>query len=260
MNIHGIDINAVVPLFGAFLRIFSLLIFMPFFSSKVIPFSIKWMLSIFLLFISYSVLKPQIGEISFATQEAISFFFIKEILVGLILGFSAKIVFEGILFACHFIGSQIGLDMSCYDSHDEGQISPVSQFIFILAILIFLSTDMHHFIIQSVIGSFSVLPLGEVSFSAAAFEQLSLIGTKLFWIVIQFSAPIAIFIFLINISFGIFSKIVPQVNTLLANLSLNIPLVLIVFLITALSFEKNIAYVSQEVLEEFFKIARVLHG
>lgn len=260
MNIYGIDINFVIPLFGAFLRIFFLLIFMPFFSSKIIPFPVKWMLSVCLLFTSFSVLELQIGVLNFSTSGEILVFFLKESLVGLILGFSAKLIFEGILLACHFIGSHIGFETSNYYDDNGNQIASVSQFIFILATIVFLSIDMHHFMIRAVVDSFSILPLGKAVFSVEVFEHLSLMGTKFFWMLIQFAAPIAIFLFIINISFGILSKMVPQLNALIINLSLNIPFVLLVFLVTILSFEVNIKYISKEALKELFEVAGILNG
>ena len=69
---------------------------------------------------------------------------LQQMLIGIGMGFAAKIVFSGIELAGEFIGAQMGLGFATfYDPLSSSQTPVISEFINLIALLLFLSMNGH---------------------------------------------------------------------------------------------------------------------
>lgn len=144
-----------------------------------------------------------------------AFMLIKEAILGLVLGYAVLLLFVGIQFAGQLIGLQMGLDIvDVIDPNSSAQISIMGQYLNILAILILLTINGHHLILQGLMRSFEVIPLGGVQLGEMVMLKLIALTSEVFFIAIKISAPIMLALFLISVALGVLARTVPQMNIL----------------------------------------------
>ena len=119
------------------------------------------------------------------------FMMVREIIMGLILGFAVLLVFVGIQFAGQLAGLQMGFGIvNVIDPQSSNQISILGQFLNILAILMVLTLNGHHMILNGLVHSFQLVPLGGVEFNVPVMEKLMELSAEVFIIAVKISAPI----------------------------------------------------------------------
>jgi len=140
----------------------------------------------------------------------------REAVLGLVLGYAVLLLFIGIQFAGQLAGLQMGLDIvDVIDPHSTGSISVLGQYLNILAILILLSIDGHHLVLQGLARSFEVIPLGGVVLKEAVMLKLIALTSEVFVIAIKIAAPVILALFLVSVALGVLARTVPQMNILM---------------------------------------------
>lgn len=158
----------------------------------------------------------------------------KELLAGLLIGFSAMTLFWAVQVAGQIIGFQIGFAvMEVIDPSTATGVSILGQFQYIIAILIFLAIDGHHLLINAVVQSFSIAPLGHIAFSGATSGIITRLCVNVFAIAIKIGAPVIVTLFLTDVALGILARTVPQMNVFIVGFPLKVGAG---FLILAASF------------------------
>ena len=75
------------------------------------------------------------------------FLLVQQLIIGLAIGFSMRLVFAAIEFAGYMIGMAMGLGFATFfDPQTRGQSTAISQFLLILGMLIFLSLDAIYYL------------------------------------------------------------------------------------------------------------------
>jgi len=81
-----------------------------------------------------------------------------EIMIGVVIGFITKIIFNGIQFAGEMIGIQIGFSIvNVIDPVTSTQVSVIAEFQYLIALLVYLSIDAHHTLISAMVDSYRVV-------------------------------------------------------------------------------------------------------
>ncbi len=217
-----------------FARINGIFVTAPFFGSRNISAKLRIGLSLLLtILILPSVLKLNIAS---NYQEANLLYFslvVGEFLVGLIIGFVANIFFSVAQMAGQVLDMQIGFGMVNVLDPQSGQQMPViGNFLNILAVLIFLTTNAHHFLLISLNDSFSVISLGAPNFQAGILAFALEVFKKTFVIAFKFCLPIATVILLTDIALGMLSKTMPQMNIFIVGMPAKI--ILGIFMLSAI--------------------------
>ncbi len=204
------------------LRVSGIMVIAPLFGHRNIPNVIKIGFAGLLTLVLLPVVPaPQI-EIS-ASLGSIFSVAVKEVVMGLILGFSASVLFMGVQMAGHIMGFQMGFMVAqVIDPSSGQQVSLLGQFQFILALLIFLAVDGHHLIINAVAGSFNIVPIGEMSLGGVPTDMIMRICVDIFAIAIKIGAPMVITLFLTDVALGIIARTVPQMNVFIVGFPLKI--------------------------------------
>ena len=127
---------------------------------------------------------------------------IEEILIGAMLGVTARLTISALEVAGSVIAQQLGLGfVTAVDPTQGEQGMIVGNFLTLLGITLFFATDMHHLVIAALI----------TKMVAGAFR----IG-------IQLSAPFIVFGLLFNIGLGILARLMPQMQVFFVGLPLSI--------------------------------------
>ncbi|OMG56806.1 flagellar biosynthetic protein FliR [Azonexus hydrophilus] len=137
----------------------------------------------------------------------------QQILIGIAMGFAARVVFAAIDMAGTFIGFQMGLGFATFYDPLEGAQTPVlAEFIGLLALLLFLSLDGHLLYVSTLAQSFHAIPVGPEALSPNSWRNLTELGSKIFSAGLLLALPVLIALMITNVALGVLTKAAPQLN------------------------------------------------
>ena len=139
-----------------------------------------------------------------------------ELLVGLLIGLSLQVVFEGMQFAGQISGIQLGLSLATlFDPQSEADSTALSVFYNLITLLIFLQLNIHHWVLRGLERSFEYLPVGSVVVTQLLSRELVRVMGALFVLGIQIAAPVLLATLMIDIVLSFLSKASPQLPAML---------------------------------------------
>ncbi len=215
-----------------FARIVGMILTAPIFNQNNIPTYVKLGFSLIFAFVLLPIMKvpPDLQIVNF--YELMLFGF-KELILGMMIGFICYLFFTIVYIAGHMIDMEIGFSIaSVLNPMDENEeIALSSNLIFTMAVLVFLSVNGHHKLIQALKQSFDIVPIGRLNINGMMIEKLISIFISIFVIAFKFSAPIIVAIFLTNVLLGILARTMPQMNVFVVGMPIKILLGMLVLFI-----------------------------
>jgi flagellar biosynthetic protein FliR len=194
----------------------------PVFGVESVPAQVKILFALLVAFIVFPVIDWRTVQADFDSPVLI-WLAVKEVFVGLVFGFLARMFFMAIRVAGEMISLSMGLSgAQMFNPSMGGQVTPVDTFFYSLAGLFFLAINGHHLFITGIVDSFRIIPLSPGGLSLATFSAIGPFVQEIISIGIRLSAPVIISILVVNLIMGILGKTVPQVNVLVTSLAVNI--------------------------------------
>lgn len=139
----------------------------------------------------------------------------KEVLLGLILGFIALIAFATLRVCGHIIGEEMGFNLASIQDPITGVNSQLIAHLFeSIGMCIFFITFGHHVIIKALARSFDVYPVGSFTFSSELISAVVLFSAGLFGAALQVAAPVFVALFAIAIALAIIARVAPQLQVM----------------------------------------------
>lgn len=209
----------------------------PVFSGKALPTRIKIIVVLMITLTCYPSLHiTATSEISY-DAVSLGFLVFREVMIGLTLGFVTRIIFSAVEFSGQIIGMQMGLTISSIiDPSFGNQTQIMSVLQSLLATLLFLSLNIHHLFITTIVDSFRVLPLGSWHISNEIISFLVKGTADILVLGIRIAAPVMVALLLTSVVLGIMARAFPQMNIFMVSMPLNIGLGLIVLGLTVTIF------------------------
>ena len=137
---------------------------------------------------------------------------IKEVLIGLVLGFLINLVTSIMQGAGQLIDFQIGFMMGSTVDPIHGTQSPMTgNFLMVITTMILLSTNAHHYIIAAMVKSYEYIPITPTGVSGGGMYFINITSTVIA-LSLQIAMPIYGVLFIVNIGVGLLAKTVPQLN------------------------------------------------
>jgi flagellar biosynthetic protein FliR len=137
----------------------------------------------------------------------------QEMLIGIGMGFAARILFSAVDLAGEFIGMQMGLGFATsYDPLNSSQTPVISEFLGLIGLLLFLSLNGHLIYVATLAESFSAIPIGPNPLGAASWLNLAQLGGKIFSFGLLISLPILVALMITNIALAVLTRAAPQLN------------------------------------------------
>ncbi len=218
-----------------FVRIVAVLSLFPIILETKVPATVVGMLSIVLTMIVFFTI-PQ-GNVSYTnTVLGYSLLVIKEMLIGLVLGFGVLIYFQVLNFTGQLWSNQGGLSMSqFYDPALGAQIPVLGRFLTLGFSTIFVLSGGYHYFIAALVKTFEYIPLGREFFNPSISITILDAVAIFFELGFKLATPILGTILLIDVGLGILARTVPQMNMFVIGLPLKL-LILILLLITIVNY------------------------
>ena len=240
-------------------RVGSAIIVMPFFGASQVPAQLK----IALIIVLSVVMTPaNAGADLLASGEWFPLMILREILVGLMLGFSVSLVFSAMTIAANLISVQMGLNLQAllnpFSAFQAEQENAMSVFYGLLATVIFLTVNGHHQLLLGLQATFDLVPLNSFQFQAGQSGVLTALVTKMIVSAFQIAFPIMAALLIADVAAGLLARMVPQINVFFVNLPLKI---FLGFLVMLVSMPFTISYFRDQGVDNSVRnLGRVLGG
>jgi flagellar biosynthetic protein FliR len=180
----------------------------------------------------FPVMAESVPKVNFAPIPFL-LLVISELLLGLLLGLVARLIFTAIEFGATVVGYQMGFAAAeIFDPQSQRQVALISQFQNVLAIMIFLAINGHHQFLRTAVLSYKLLPPGQFNVAGEAIPFLMRLTSHMFTIGVQFSAPVLVILLLSGLILGILARVFPQLNVFLLSFPINIGIGFIVIGLT----------------------------
>lgn len=214
MELFGDYRTADLPLFLlALTRVSGMVFLAPVFGSPALPAKVKALLSLGLALLFFPILKSS-GVSPASDVPGLLLAAGGELAVGMAIGFAASLLFAGVRLAGQIVDQELGLQgANLLDPENEEAVTIAGQLKMLLATLVFLLINGHHFLIRAVAESFSAVPPLAFTPSANAALILSdhMIG-GLFRMAAQIAAPTLVTVFLVTVAVAFIARSVPEMN------------------------------------------------
>jgi flagellar biosynthetic protein FliR len=161
-------------------------------------------------------------------------------LIGAAIGFCIDICFSVYQLAGQFFTVQMGFGASeVFDPMSQIELPIIGQYLYILAILVFLSLQGPALIIQAVYHSFELVTFTNFlngQFIESPYGIVSLFA-QMFVVALRISLPIIGTLLLISVCMGLLAKAAPQMNLLMVGfpLSIGVGFIMIIILLPGLT-------------------------
>ena len=208
-----ISIQQLVVFVLILARVAGVLLQAPIFNSRSIAFLGKTTLAIWLSIVLWFV--TPVHQSLPESLAALILALIFEVGIGFVIGFICNIIFIAVQSAGEIMDLQMGLSVAtALDPTFGSVISVIGKLAFYTAIIIFITADGLHLILAAFHQSFSYLPVGKLAnFSSPALaQQIIGLGSTLWLTAFKLAIPAVLLIFISDFTFGIVSRVAPQVN------------------------------------------------
>lgn len=197
-------------IFWPLVRVLALIAVAPVLSHRAVPKRIKLGLGVAIVAVLVPVL-PAAPAVD-ATSASGFAMLVGNILVGLALGFTVRLVFAAIELAGEAMGLQMGLSFAAFFNPAAGNTSnAVAGFLGLIALLMFVAIDGPLMLIHAVAESFVLFPI-DAPFPTAGLLELAQRGGQVFSLGLALALPFLAVSLLVNVILGVMARIAPQFN------------------------------------------------
>ncbi|GAB1232539.1 flagellar biosynthetic protein FliR [Ferrigenium sp. UT5] len=192
-------------------RILALIASSPLLGNRQVPARVK----IGLAFVLTLVIAPTLPAAPLPDPASARGLFVlgQQIVAGLMMGFSIRLIFSAIEMAGDIAGMQMGLGFANFFDPTNATFTPIiAQFLGILVALSFVALDLHLTMLAALADSFQAFPIGDSPLAAGAFLTVAEWGGSLFAFALQLSLPLIAALLATNLALGILTRSAPQLN------------------------------------------------
>jgi flagellar biosynthesis protein FliR len=209
-SVTSVQLTAwTVAFLWPFVRILALVSTAPVLGDPSVPRQVKVMVAALLAL----VLAPTLGPAAAVpiVSAAGVWILVQQVLIGVAMGFSMRLVFTAVQAAGEYIGLQMGLSFaSFFDPMSGGSTVVVSRLLHMLALLIFLAIDGHLLLVAVLAESFETLPIADTPLAAGGWMSLVAAGSGIFAAGLLLALPLVTALLILNLAMGILNRASPQ--------------------------------------------------
>jgi flagellar biosynthetic protein FliR len=221
-----VDISLLPALAATFMLVFArigaMVMLLPGFDETNIPTRIKLSIALLLTLIILP-LHRSAYQVDLSSLTPLMVLMLHEIIVGIVLGATARVTLSALQVAGSVIAQQLGLGFVTAIDPTQGQQGLlIGNFLTILGLTLLFATDSHHLVIAALNESYRIFSPGEVFPSGDVAALATRAFAAAFKIGMQLSAPFLVFGLVFNIGLGILARLMPQMQVYFVGVPLSI--------------------------------------
>lgn len=226
-----------------FARLSALLLSMPIFGYATVSAKVRIALAVILTFVIAPMVGPSFGTV-YTSKAVLIIDVMREVMIGLIIGFGARLIFEGFVVAGSFVSFQMGLAiMNVLDPNSDNNMPVISNFWLLFIITFFLITNSHHFLIEILFYNFKAIPLNHATFDPMTGQTIVSGGSMIYEIAVKFAAPMMVLMLMADAAVAFAARVMPQLNIFFISLPMKIGVGIFMLLISLKIFQSMFGYV-----------------
>ncbi len=235
-------------------RILALLASAPVIGNKQVPVRVKVGLAV-LLTLLISPTLDDMPPIALSSAQGL-LILVQQIIIGLAMGFTMKLIFTAVEMAGELIGMQMGLGFaSFYDPINAAHTQVISQWLGIIASLTFLALNGHLFMLAGLAESFHTLPIGTM-ISSQGFYDITKWGSSIFAYALQLSLPLLAALLITNLALGILTRAAPQLNLFAVGFPITLGIGFIVLALSLPYFAPLLDKLTHDALDAMLQVTK----
>jgi flagellar biosynthesis protein FliR len=206
----------------AFARVGAMVMLLPGLGESNIPVRVKLSIALLLTLIVLP-LHRQAYHVDMTSMTSLLVLMLHEIVIGIILGATARVTLSALQVAGSIIAQQVGLGFVTSVDPTQGQQGVlIGNFLTLLGITMLFATDSHHLVIAALSDSYKVFSPGETMSSGDVASLATQAFAAAFKIGLQLSAPFLVFGLVFNIGLGVLARLMPQMQVYFVGVPLSI--------------------------------------
>ncbi len=147
----------------------------------------------------------------------------QELLVGAVLGLTARLTVSALQVAGSIVAQQLGLGFVTAVDPTQGQQGVIlGNFLAVLGVTLVFATDLHYLVIAALNDSYRLFRPGEIPIFGDVAAHFTKTVAAAFRVGVQLSAPFIVFGLLFNLGLGVLSRLMPQMQVFFVGLPLSI--------------------------------------
>jgi flagellar biosynthetic protein FliR len=229
-----IDVSLLPALAAAFMLVFArigaMVMLLPGFGETNIPVRIKLAIALGLTFIILPTQRAAYAVDMTQSLAPLIVLMLHEIVIGIVLGATARVTLSALQVAGSVIAQQLGLGFVTAVDPTQGQQGLlIGNFLTILGMTLLFATDSHHLVIAALSDSYRIFSPGEMLPSGDVAALATKAFAAAFKIGVQLAAPFLVFGLVFNIGLGVLARLMPQMQVYFVGVPLAIMIGFVIF-------------------------------
>lgn len=216
-----------------FARLGAMMMLVPGIGDQFVPARIRLMVALFLAFVVTPVLAPRLPPLPEQPAAMMGLIGV-EILIGLAIGLSSRMLYAALATAGAIAGMQTGLSFAMTLDPTQGQQGAIfGSFLALLGTTLVFATGAHHWFITGAVATYGTFAPSE----AMAWGDMAAFVTRTFAasfaLAVQITAPLLVFGIVLNVALGVVNRAAPVIQVFFIAQPAQIVLGLALFMVTA---------------------------
>jgi len=246
--------------FLVFVRVGAMLAVFPIFSGAAMPVRLRLALAGFLAMLTMpgvSVPHDLVAGNLIGTIGVV----VHEVFYGLMLGFVVRLVLFSVGLAGHYVGTELGLQLSSLIAPGETAPSETPSVILqMMTVMLIFSLDIHFELLAGFQQSYQALPIGGGTLSNGLFDYVTMLCARTFVVAIRIAAPVIAVGIVINLLMMVLARAIPTMNVFVESFSVRILVGIFLFGFTLSLAAREISGYLKQLPNDFVVVARLLGG
>ena len=217
-----IDVSLLPALAAAFMlafaRIGAMVMLLPGLGETNIPVRVKLGIALLLTLVILPLHRAAY-HIDMQSITPLLVLMLHEIVIGIVLGATARVTLSALQVAGSVIAQQLGLGFVTAIDPTQGQQGLlIGNFLTILGLTLLFATDSHHLVIAALNDSYSIFSPGEMMPSG----DVAALATRAFAAAFRIGLQLLVFGLVFNIGLGVLARLMPQMQVYFVGVPLSI--------------------------------------
>jgi flagellar biosynthetic protein FliR len=224
----------------------------PFMSGQQAPPEVKMGMGVFFSVLVWPVVSPSMHDIPMQAMPVL-LLFLKETMVGFVLGFVASLLYSAMETAGRIIDTTRGAAMSeVLVPTSRSRATPIGTMFSQITLIVFVCLGGHRIYLEMFFQSFASIPLsGSINFMAGAGslpEFMTRQCANVMGIAVIMSAPAVAATFITDLVFGILNRVAPSLNAYFMAMPVKAMGALMLLLVSTVPFYERLEFYSHQTL------------
>jgi flagellar biosynthesis protein FliR len=216
-----------------FARVGALMMLAPGIGDQFVPGRVRLTLALFLSMMIAPIVEARIPALPASTSEMAALIGI-ELIIGLALGLTTRILFSALATAGAIAGMQTGLAMAMtFDPTQSQQGAVFGTFLALLGTAVVFQTNTHHWFLTGAVASYGNFDVGDAAPLGQIAQWVLQAFSQAFSLAIQMTAPLLLYGIIMNVALGIVNRVAPQIQVFFIAQPVQVLFGIALFMITA---------------------------